>query len=230
MEDEDIASNRADRRMVPNCSRSQLPALAPPTATPAAWGTVLYGTALGVVYTAAAQGKIERVYADETRPVGQGARLTTWELSRVGIPTTLICDNMAASLMAQGKIDAVIVGADRITANGDAANKIGTYGVAVLAMHHGVPFYVAAPASTVDLALEDGSQIPIEQRPGKSAARQSRRRRVGPAFRRLTPAGLIRQSCGSEACSSRSESGRWSWRSVLSVTRNAAVRTMMMGQ
>ena len=127
-------------------------------------GTVLYGTALGVVYTAAAQGKIERVYADETRPVGQGARLTTWELSRVGIPTTLICDNMAASLMAQGKIDAVIVGADRITANGDAANKIGTYGVAVLAKHHGVPFYVAAPASTVDLALEDGSQIPIEQR------------------------------------------------------------------
>ena len=126
--------------------------------------TYRFGTALGVVYAAAEQGKIARVYADETRPVGQGARLTTWELARVGIPVTLICDNMAASLMAQGNVDAVIVGADRITRNGDAANKIGTYGVAVLAHAHGIPFYVAAPSSTVDLSLESGADIPIEQR------------------------------------------------------------------
>jgi len=123
-----------------------------------------YGTALGVVYAAATQGKIERVYADETRPVGQGARLTTWELARVGIPTTLICDNMAASLMAQGRVDAVVVGADRIARNGDTANKIGTYGLAVLAKEHGIPFYVAAPLSTVDSTLADGSGIVIEQR------------------------------------------------------------------
>lgn len=123
-----------------------------------------YGTALGVVYAAASQGKVERVYADETRPVGQGARLTAWELACVGIPTTLICDNMAASLMAQGNIDAVIVGADRIARNGDIANKIGTYGVAVLAHEHGIPFYVAAPTSTIDPTLADGSGIVIEQR------------------------------------------------------------------
>ena len=126
--------------------------------------TVFYGTALGIVYSAAAQGKVERVYADETRPLGQGSRLTSWELSRAGVPVTLICDNMAASLMAQGQVDAVIVGADRIAANGDAANKIGTYGVAVLAKHHGIPFYVAAPISTFDFSLADGSGIPIEQR------------------------------------------------------------------
>ena len=112
----------------------------------------------------AAQGKVARVYADETRPVGQGARLTCWELARAGIPVTLICDNMAASLMAKGEVDAVVVGADRIAANGDVANKIGTYGLAVLARRHGVPFYVAAPASTVDKALSEGSQIPIEER------------------------------------------------------------------
>ena len=126
--------------------------------------TVFYGTALGVIYAAAEQGKIERVYADETRPVGQGARLTSWELSRAGVPVTLICDNMAASVMAQGLVDAVFVGADRITANGDVANKIGTYGVAVLAKHHGIPFYVVAPTSTVDLSLKRGEQIPIEHR------------------------------------------------------------------
>ena len=123
-----------------------------------------YGTALGVVYAAAQQDKIVRVYADETRPVGQGARLTAWELAQVGIPVTLICDNMAASLMAQGSVDAVIVGADRIARNGDTANKIGTYGVAVLAHEHGIPFYVAAPTSTIDETLEDGSGIVIEQR------------------------------------------------------------------
>lgn len=129
--------------------------------------TVFYGTALGVVYSAAAQGKIVRVFADETRPVGQGARLTVWELSRAGVPTTLICDDMAASLMAQGRVQAVIVGADRIARNGDTANKIGTYGVAVLAHENGIPFYVAAPSSTFDFSLEDGSGIPIEQRDAK---------------------------------------------------------------
>ena len=126
--------------------------------------TAFYGTALGVVYAAAEQGLVERVYADETRPVGQGARLTVWELSRAGVPATLICDNMAASLMAAGRIDAVVVGADRIAANGDAANKIGTLGVAVLAHHFGVPFYVAAPESTRDNACATGADIPIEER------------------------------------------------------------------
>lgn len=126
--------------------------------------TVFYGTALGVVYAAAEKGGIARVYADETRPVGQGARLTVWELSRAGIPVTLICDNMAASLMSRGEVDAVVVGADRIAANGDAANKIGTLGVAILAQHYGIPFYVAAPSSTVDLSLETGAYIPIEER------------------------------------------------------------------
>ena len=123
-----------------------------------------YGTALGVVYAAAERGKVERVYADETRPVGQGARLTAWELSHVGVPVTLICDNMAASLMAAGGVDAVVVGEDRIARNGDTANKIGTYGVAVLAHEHGIPFYVAAPSSTIDESIPDGSHIPIEQR------------------------------------------------------------------
>lgn len=126
--------------------------------------TVFYGTALGVVYSAASQGKIKRVYADETRPVGQGARLTTWELARAGVPVTLICDNMAASLMASGRVDAVIVGADRIAKNGDTANKIGTYGVAVLAHEHQIPFYVAAPTSTVDASASSGASIEIEQR------------------------------------------------------------------
>lgn len=126
--------------------------------------TAFYGTALGVVYAAAEQGKVSRVYADETRPVGQGARLTAWELARAGVPVTLLCDDMAASAMAQGLVDAVVVGADRIAANGDVANKIGTYGVAVLAHAHGIPLYVAAPTSTIDLACPSGAAIPIEQR------------------------------------------------------------------
>lgn len=126
--------------------------------------TAFYGTALGVIYAAFEQGKIERVFADETRPVGQGARLTAWELARVGVPVTLQCDDMAASLMAEGGVDAVVVGADRICANGDVANKIGTYGLAVLAAHHGIPFYVAAPSSTIDATLATGALIPIEQR------------------------------------------------------------------
>jgi|YNPNPStandDraft_1061719.scaffolds.fasta_scaffold00193_18 methylthioribose-1-phosphate isomerase len=122
------------------------------------------GTALAAIYTAAAAGKKLSVFADETRPLLQGARLTTWELTMYGIPVTLICDNMAAQVMREGKVQAVIVGADRIAANGDTANKIGTYGVAVLAKAHGIPFYVAAPSSTFDLSLPHGGLIPIEQR------------------------------------------------------------------
>lgn len=129
-----------------------------------ALATVGYGTALGVVRSAVADGKKIHVYADETRPRLQGMKLTAWELSQDGIPVTIIADNMAASLMRQGKIDVVIVGADRIAANGDAANKIGTYGVAVLAKHHHIPFYVAAPFSTIDMKLLSGVQIPIEER------------------------------------------------------------------
>ena len=123
-----------------------------------------YGTALGVIRAAVDSGKKIHVFADETRPFLQGSRLTAWELMKDGIPTTVIADNMAGAIMRQGKIAAVIVGADRIAANGDVANKIGTYTVAVLAKEHGIPFYVAAPFSTVDLDTPDGSQIPIEQR------------------------------------------------------------------
>ena len=128
--------------------------------------TADYGTALGVLFEAKRQGKRIHVYVDETRPLLQGARLTTWELMREGIDTTLICDNMAASLMAKGKIDKIFVGADRIAANGDAANKIGTYSLAVLARHHKVPFYVVAPLSSFDFRLKAGADIPIEERSG----------------------------------------------------------------
>ena len=129
-----------------------------------ALATCGYGTALGVIRSAVAQGKELVVYADETRPFLQGSRLTAWELLHDGIPTTVIADNMAGAMMRQGKIQAVIVGADRIAANGDVANKIGTYSVAVLAREHGVPFYVAAPWSTVDLRTASGSEIQIEER------------------------------------------------------------------
>jgi methylthioribose-1-phosphate isomerase len=130
-----------------------------------ALATCGYGTALGVIRSAIEQGKRIHVYADETRPFLQGARLTAWELMADHIPTTVICDNMAASLMRAGKIHAVVVGADRIAANGDVANKIGTYNVAILAKEHGLPFYVAAPWSTIDLATATGDSIPIEERP-----------------------------------------------------------------
>jgi methylthioribose-1-phosphate isomerase len=129
-----------------------------------ALATCGYGTALGVIRSAIEQGSNLHIYADETRPFLQGARLTAWELMHDGIPTTVLCDNMAASLMRQGKIQAVIVGADRIAANGDVANKIGTYNVAILAKEHGIPFYVAAPWSTIDLKTPTGDAIPIEQR------------------------------------------------------------------
>jgi methylthioribose-1-phosphate isomerase len=122
------------------------------------------GTALAVLAAAAEQGSSFQVYADETRPLLQGARLTAWELQQLGIPVTLICDSMAAQVMKEGRVQLAVVGADRIAANGDTANKIGTYGVAVLARAHGIPFYVAAPSSTFDLSLPDGGGIPIEQR------------------------------------------------------------------
>jgi methylthioribose-1-phosphate isomerase len=141
-----------------------------------------YGTALGVVRGAIAAGKRVAVIADETRPFLQGARLTAWELAKDNIPVTVITDNMAGHIMKQGKVDCVVVGADRIAANGDAANKIGTYMVAVLAKQHNIPFYVAAPLSTIDLATATGDDIPIEQRDPKEVTHLS--------DRQLTPDGV----------------------------------------
>jgi methylthioribose-1-phosphate isomerase len=162
-----------------------------------ALATCGYGTALGVIRAAVAQGKKIHVYADETRPFLQGSRLTAWELMKDSIPTTVIADNMAGALMRQGKIGAVVVGADRIAANGDVANKIGTYTVAVLAKEHGIPFYVAAPFSTVDLATPDGTKIPIEQRDAREVTHLAGRQLVpegvpvaNPAFD-ITPAKLV---------------------------------------
>jgi methylthioribose-1-phosphate isomerase len=159
--------------------------------------TADYGTALAVMFAAADQGRRFRVFADETRPLLQGARLTAWELKQRGIDVTLICDNMAAQVMKEGKIQLVVVGADRIAANGDTANKIGTYGVALLARAHGIPFYVAAPSSTFDLSLPDGSAIPIEQRDGREVTHGFGRQTApdgiqvyNPAFD-VTPADLI---------------------------------------
>jgi len=138
-----------------------------------------YGTALGIIYRAVEKGKRISVYADETRPLFQGARLTSWELAQNNIPVTIICDNMAGYLMALGKIDLVLVGADRITASGDFANKIGTYSLGVLAHAHKIPFYVAAPLSSFDIRLKSGREIPIEQRPAEEITR------IGPI--RLAP-------------------------------------------
>jgi methylthioribose-1-phosphate isomerase len=156
-----------------------------------------YGTALAVVFSAHEGGRRFTVYADETRPLLQGARLTTWELMQAGIETVLICDDMAASAMQSGRVTKVVVGADRIAGNGDTANKIGTYGVAVLARHHGIPFYVAAPGSTFDLSLSDGGGIPIEERaaeevtePGGVRMAPEGVRVWSPAFD-VTPAELI---------------------------------------
>jgi methylthioribose-1-phosphate isomerase len=130
-----------------------------------------YGTALAPVYVAQEKGILIHVYVDETRPLLQGARITAFELLAAGIPVTLICDNMAAAVMALGRVEAVIVGADRIAANGDAANKIGTYGLALLAKAHGIPLYVAAPSTTFDLSITDGGKIPIEERPADEIVR-----------------------------------------------------------
>ena len=156
-----------------------------------------YGTALAVMFSAHESGKNISVYADETRPLLQGARLTAWELMQAGIDVTLICDNMAAQVMKEGKIQCVIVGADRIAANGDTANKIGTYNVAILAKAHDIPFYVAAPTSTLDLSLKTGDLIPIEQRAAEEVTEGFGNRTAptgvkvySPAFD-VTPAHLI---------------------------------------
>jgi methylthioribose-1-phosphate isomerase len=177
--DEDVASCRAlgaygaslvpdDARILTHCNAGAL-------------ATAGFGTALGVVRAAVEQGKRVAVLADETRPFLQGARLTAWELVKDGIDTTVITDNMAGAMMGRERIDLVVVGADRIAANGDVANKIGTYTVAVLAKEHGIPFYVAAPISTVDLGTPDGGGIPIEERSDREVTH------VGAA--RLTPEG-----------------------------------------
>src|SRR5262252_6261454 len=162
-----------------------------------ALATAGYGTALGVIRAAVEQGKKIHVFADETRPFLQGSRLTAWELMKDGIPTTVISDNMAGAMMRQGKIKSIVVGADRIAANGDVANKIGTYTVAILAKEHGIPFYVAAPISTVDLATPGGEGIPIEQRNGKELTHIAGRQMVpdgvaveNPAFD-VTPAKYV---------------------------------------
>jgi methylthioribose-1-phosphate isomerase len=147
-----------------------------------------YGTALGVIRAAKEAGKKVQVMADETRPFLQGARLTAWELAKDHIPVTLITDNMAGSLMKKGLIDLVIVGADRIAANGDTANKIGTYSVAVLAKEHGIPFYVAAPCSTIDHAIKSGQGIPIEERDEREVTHIGGKRTAPPGIAVLNPA------------------------------------------
>jgi methylthioribose-1-phosphate isomerase len=159
--------------------------------------TADYGTALAVFFAAAEAGKRLNVYADETRPLLQGARLTAWELQQRGIEVTLICDSMAAQVMREGRVQAVVTGADRIAANGDTANKIGTYGVAVLAAAHKIPFYVAAPSSTFDLSIANGDEIPIEQRDPREITHGFGRQTApegikvyNPAFD-VTPAELI---------------------------------------
>ncbi|MDD5595803.1 MAG: S-methyl-5-thioribose-1-phosphate isomerase, partial [Candidatus Omnitrophica bacterium] len=142
--------------------------------------TIDYGTALGVIYRAQEEKKRLKVYACETRPLLQGARLTCWELQKKGIDVTLICDNMAAFLMQQGKVEKVIAGADRIAANGDTANKIGTYNLAVLCHYHKIPFFIAAPDSTFDLRIKDGSKIPIEQRDSREIISLFSQRSIAP--------------------------------------------------
>ena len=195
MHAEDIAANQAMGRHGATLMPSNGGVLTHCNA--GALATAGYGTALGVIRAAVEQGKKIHVYADETRPFLQGSRLTAWELMKDGIPTTVISDNMAGALMKQGRIGAIVVGADRIAANGDVANKIGTYTVAVLAKEHGIPFYVAAPISTVDLATADGSGIPIEQRDSKEVTHIAGQQMVpdgveveNPAFD-VTPARYI---------------------------------------
>jgi methylthioribose-1-phosphate isomerase len=195
MHAEDIAANQAMGRhgatLMPNSGGVLTHCNA------GALATAGYGTALGVIRAAVEAGKKIHVYADETRPFLQGSRLTAWELMKDGIPTTVISDNMAGAMMRQGKIGAIVVGADRIAANGDVANKIGTYSVAVLAKENGIPFYVAAPLSTVDLNCPDGDGIPIEQRNAKEVTHIAGKQMVpdgvsveNPAFD-VTPAKYV---------------------------------------
>ena len=193
--EEDIQNNRAmgqhGQTLIPDPARILTHCNAGGLATAG------YGTAVGVIRAAAEAGKRIMVWVDETRPLLQGARLTAWELVKTGIPATLIADNMAGSLMGRGQVDVVVVGADRIARNGDVANKIGTYSVALLARAHGIPFYVAAPISTLDLSLADGSQIPIEERAPEEVTHHGGRRLapqgvrvVNPAFD-VTPASCV---------------------------------------
>ncbi len=195
MHAEDIAANQAMGRHGATLMPSSGGVLTHCNA--GALATAGYGTALGVIRAAVEQGKKIHVYADETRPFLQGSRLTAWELMKDGIPTTVISDNMAGAMMKQGKIGAIVVGADRIAANGDVANKIGTYTVAVLAKEHGIPFYVAAPFSTIDLETPDGSKIPIEQRNSREVSHIAGKQMVpdgveieNPAFD-VTPAKYV---------------------------------------
>jgi methylthioribose-1-phosphate isomerase len=195
MHAEDIAANQAMGRHGATLMPSSGGVLTHCNA--GALATAGYGTALGVIRAAVEAGKKIHVYADETRPFLQGSRLTAWELMKDGIPTTVISDNMAGVMMQQGKIGAIVVGADRIAANGDVANKVGTYTVAVLAKEHGIPFYVAAPISTVDLATPDGSKIPIEQRNAREVTHIAGKQMVpdgveveNPAFD-VTPAKYV---------------------------------------
>jgi methylthioribose-1-phosphate isomerase len=195
MHAEDIAANQAMGRHGATLMPSSGGVLTHCNA--GALATCGYGTALGVIRAAIEQGKKIHVFADETRPFLQGSRLTAWELMKDGIPTTVISDNMAGAMMSKGKIAAVVVGADRIAANGDVANKIGTYSVAVLAKEHGIPFYVAAPISTVDLETPDSSKIPIEQRNAREVTHIAGKQMVpdgveveNPAFD-VTPAKYV---------------------------------------
>src|SRR6202162_3107017 len=195
MHAEDIAANQAMGRHGATLMPSSGGVLTHCNA--GALATAGYGTALGVVRAAVEQGKKIHVYADETRPFLQGSRLTAWELMKDGIPTTVIYDNMAGAMMKQGKIGAIVVGADRVAANGDVANKIGTYTIAILAKEHGIPFYVAAPISTVDMECPDGSKIPIEQRNAREVSHIAGKQMVpdgvsieNPAFD-VTPAKYV---------------------------------------
>jgi methylthioribose-1-phosphate isomerase len=186
MHAEDIAANQAMGRHGATLMPSSGGVLTHCNA--GALATCGYGTALGVIRAAVEQGKKIHVYADETRPFLQGSRLTAWELTKDGIPTTVISDNMAGAMMQQGKIGAIVVGADRIAANGDVANKIGTYSVAILAKEHGIPFYVAAPFSTIDLETSDGSKIPIEERSAKEITHIAGKQMVPDAAQVENPA------------------------------------------
>jgi methylthioribose-1-phosphate isomerase len=183
-----------------------------------ALATCGYGSALGVIRAAIERGHKIDVFADETRPFLQGARLTAWELMKDNIPTTVLCDNMAASLMRQGRIQAVIVGADRIAANGDVANKIGTYGVAILAKEHNIPFYVAAPWSTLDLATPHGDLIPIEQRDAREVTHSN--------GKQMTPNGVAIENPAFDVTPAKYVTAIITERGVLSAPYNQSIKAM----
>jgi methylthioribose-1-phosphate isomerase len=183
-----------------------------------ALATCGYGSALGVIRAAIERGHKIDVFADETRPFLQGARLTAWELMKDNIPTTVLCDNMAASLMRQGRIQAVIVGADRIAANGDVANKIGTYGVAILAKEHNIPFYVAAPWSTLDLATPHGDLIPIEQRAASEVTHSN--------GKQMTPHGVAIENPAFDVTPAKYVTAIITERGVLTAPYNQSIKTM----